>query len=216
MLLMNESIAAVQCCIRYYTKEILQNFCLFSVVNLRLYEKGVFLMENKSNTSRLVIMAFLIALEVILTRFCSVNTPILRIGFGFLPVSIMGIMFGPLWAAAGYAIGDILGMLIFPSGAFFPGFTVTAALTGLTFGIFLHGKEVTVKTVLPASCIVLLVLNLFLDTFWLSILMGDAFVALLPARIFKCALMLPVHLIMIPLVWNRVISKLPVIRKSLV
>ena len=35
-------------------------------------------MENKSNTMRLVIMAFLIALEIILTRFCSINTPILQ------------------------------------------------------------------------------------------------------------------------------------------
>lgn len=215
MLLMNESIAAVQCRIRYYTKEIPQNFCLFSVVDLRLFEKGVFLMENKSNTSRLVIMAFLIALEIVLTRFCSVNTPVLRIGFGFLPVSVMGIMFGPVWAAAGYAVGDILGMLIFPTGAFFPGFTVTAALTGLTFGIFLHGREITPKRVLPASCIILLGLNLFLDTFWLSILMGDGFIALLPTRIFKCLLMLPIHLVMIPLVWNRVISKLPAVKKSL-
>ena len=62
-------------------------------------------MEKKSATSRLVIMAFLIAMEIILTRFCSINTPILRIGFGFLPVAMMGIMFGPVWAAAGYAIG---------------------------------------------------------------------------------------------------------------
>ncbi|MEI3502102.1 MAG: folate family ECF transporter S component [Anaerovoracaceae bacterium] len=61
-------------------------------------------MEKKSATSRLVIMAFLIAMEIILTRFCSINTPILRIGFGFLPVAMMGIMFGPVWAAAGYAM----------------------------------------------------------------------------------------------------------------
>ena len=55
-------------------------------------------MEKKSATSRLVIMAFLIAMEIILTRFCSINTPILRIGFGFLPVAMMGIMFGPVWS----------------------------------------------------------------------------------------------------------------------
>ena len=100
---------------------------------------------------RLVTMAFLIALEIVLTRFCSINTPILRIGFGFLPVAMMGIMFGPLWAGIGYAVGDLLGMLIFPSGAYFPGFTLTAFLTGLVFGFFLHGKEITWKKVLPAA-----------------------------------------------------------------
>lgn len=167
-------------------------------------------MEKKSKTTRLVVMAFLVALEIILTRFCSINTPILRIGFGFLPVSMMGILYGPIWAAMGYAVGDILGMLIFPSGVFFPGFTVTAVLTGLVFGFFLHDKEkITWKNVLPASLIIILLLNLCLDTFWLSILMGDAFIALLPTRIFKCAVMLPIHLVLIPLVWNRIMSKLP-------
>lgn len=167
-------------------------------------------MAKKSSTHRLVVMAFLVALEIILTRFCSINTPILRIGFGFLPVSMMGIMYGPVWAAIGYAAGDILGMMIFPSGMYFPGFTLTAILTGFVFGFFLHGKDkVTWKTVLPASLIVILVLNLCLDTLWLSIMMGDAFIALLPTRIFKCAVMLPIHLILVPLVWNRVMSKIP-------
>ena len=173
-------------------------------------------MENKSTTMRLVVMAFLIALEIVLTRFCSINTPILRIGFGFLPVAMMGIMFGPLWAAIGYAAGDVLGMIIFPTGAYFPGFTLTAFLTGLVFGIFLYGKEITWKRVLPASLIVILGCNLCLDTVWLSILMGDGFLALLPTRIFKCAVMLPIHLVLIPLVWNRILSRLPLIRKTAV
>lgn len=171
-------------------------------------------MEKNTATSRLVIIAFLIALEIILTRFCSINTPILRIGFGFLPVAIMGIKFGPWWAAIGYATGDILGMLIFPSGAYFPGFTLTAFLTGLVFGFFLYGKEVTWLRVLPASIIVVLGLNLFLDTFWLYILMGDGFIALVPARIIKCAVMLPLQLILIPLVWNKVFSRIPALGRN--
>ena len=173
-------------------------------------------MEKKSATSRLVIMAFLIAMEIILTRFCSINTPILRIGFGFLPVAMMGIMFGPVWAAAGYAIGDLLGMLIFPSGAYFPGFTLTAFLTGLVFGLFLHNREITWKRVLPASLIIILGCNLILDTLWLSTLMGDGFIALLPTRIFKCAVMLPIHLILIPLVWNRIVSRIPLVGRTAV
>lgn len=173
-------------------------------------------MEKKSATSRLVIMAFLIAMEIILTRFCSINTPVLRIGFGFLPVAMMGIMFGSVWAAAGYAIGDLMGMLIFPSGAYFPGFTLTAFLTGLIFGLFLHNREITWKRVLPASLIILLGCNLLLDTLWLSILMGDGFIALLPTRIFKCAVMLPIHLILIPLIWNRIVSRIPLAGRTAV
>jgi len=211
MLPVNEGFAAIQYCIRYYTEEHTVNSDLFSVVNLRLKEKGVFILKKNSATARLVIIAFMIALEIILTRFCSINTPILRIGFGFIPVAMTAIMFGPLWAAAAYAIGDILGMLIFPSGAFFPGFTVTAFITGLIWGLFLYKRKITPKNVLPASLVITLGLNLFLDTFWLMILMGNGFLALLPTRIIKCVILIPVHVFLIPLVWNRIVSKIPAV-----
>src|SRR5665647_1580567 len=92
-------------------------------------------MKNNSKVTRLITIGLFIALEIILTRFLSINTPFIRIGFGFLPVAMLGIMYGPVWAGISYAIGDVLGMLIFPSGAFFPGFTLSAALTGIAFGI---------------------------------------------------------------------------------
>ena len=94
---------------------------------------------KKQNTQRLIVIAFFIALEIILTRFCSINTDILRIGFGFLPVAMVAMLYGPLWAGAAYAIGDILGMIIFPTAGYFPGFTLTAFLTGCTYVIFLYG-----------------------------------------------------------------------------
>jgi len=109
-------------------------------------------MEQKSNTKRLVVLAFLIALEIILTRFCSIQTPIVRIGFGFLPVAMMGILYGPLWAGIGYAAGDVLGMLIFPSAAYFPGFTLTAFLTGIIFGFSSREKRSPGKACCLPAC----------------------------------------------------------------
>ncbi len=161
----------------------------------------------KPKTKDLIVIALMTALEVIFTRFLSINTPILRLGFGFLPVSMLGILYGPVWSGLAYAAGDLLGMLIFPTGPYFPGFTLTAFLTGLTFGIFLHNREITWKRVLPASLVIVIGLNLFLDTLWLHILMGQGFLALLPTRIFKCAVALPVQVILIPLVWNKIMKK---------
>ena len=94
-------------------------------------------MEN-SNVKKLVEISLLIALEVILTRFCSIYTGVLRIGFGFLPVAIIAMMYGPISAGVAYAIGDILGMMIFPCGSYFPGFTLTAFLTGVIYGVVLY------------------------------------------------------------------------------
>ena len=167
-------------------------------------------MLKKNNTLRLVVMAFMIAISIVLTRFCSINTPIVRIGFGFLPCAIMGIMYGPLWAGAGYAIADVLGMVIFPNGAYFPGFTLTAFLTGLVYGFFYRNREVTLKSSILPNAIVSFGLNLILDTVWLMILMGQGFLALLPARIVKCAIMFVIQTVMIPLVWNKIMLKTPI------
>lgn len=171
-------------------------------------------MKLKLNTRSLIILAFLIALEIILTRFLSINTPIVRIGFGFLPVAMAGILFGPFWAALAYALGDVLGMLIFPAGPYFPGFTISALLTGLTYGYFLYGKQITWKRVIVPVAIVVLGINLCLDTYWLYILMDKAVISMLPARLLKCAIMLPVQLILIQAVWHRLFTKISLIHTA--
>jgi ECF transporter S component (folate family) len=151
-------------------------------------------------------MSFLIALEIILTRFLSINLPIVRIGFGFLPVAMSGMLFGPVWAGLGYVVGDILGMLIFPSGAYFPGFTLSAFLTGTLYGIFFYNKEITLKRSFVASITVLTLITVCLNTVWLSIMMGKGVYALLPPRIVEACFMVIVQTVTIPLVGNRIVK----------
>ena len=184
---------------------------VFGVVALNIREE-CFFMDRSSKTTKIILIAFFIAVEIVLTRFLSINTGIVRIGFGFLPVALLGIMYGPLWAGAAYAIGDILGMMIFPSGAYFPGFTLSAFLTGLVFGLVLYKKDITWTRVLIASLIVVLGINLCLDTFWLHILMGQGYMAMLPARILKCAIAIPVQTFLIPAVWHGVMKNVPYVR----
>lgn len=179
---------------------------LFSSVVL---VKGVFfIMKNNSKITRLITIGLFMALEIILTRFLSINTPLLRIGFGFLPIAMLGIMYGPLWAGVAYALGDLIGIMLFPSGPFFPGFTLSAALTGLVYGLVLHKKPVTWKRTLIASSIVCLGINMVLDTFWLYILMDQAVIGMIPTRIVKSFVMLAIQTITIPLVWNKYLKKI--------
>lgn len=166
--------------------------------------------KNLTNKSRfkistIPVVALMMAIEIILTRFLSISLQFIRIGFGFIPVALTAIMYGPWWSAVAYAFGDFLGAIAIPtSGGYFPGFTLTAFLTGLTFGIFLHKKEITWKTVLPASLIICFGLNMILDTFWLYIMYGQGVWAMIPARIVKPFIMVPIHLILIPFIWNRI------------
>lgn len=164
-------------------------------------------MNKKSFTTQLVVMALLIALEIILTRFLSIETPTLRIGFGFLPVAIMAILYGPWWTGAAGIVGDLVGMTLMPKAAFFPGFTLTAFLTGVIFGLILYKKPITWKRALVAAMAVNLLCSLCLDTIWLSMMYGDSFLVLLPARLIKVIIMIPVETVLIYTVWTRAISK---------
>ena len=158
-------------------------------------------MDNKFDVKKLIQISLLIAIEVVLTRFCSIQTPIVRIGFGFLPIAIIAMMYGPLSAGIAYAIGDLLGMVLFPSGSFFPG------LTGVVYGVFLYNKPKTWPRIIGAVLTVCLVLNLGLDTLWLSILMGQGYIALLPTRIMKAALMIPIQATIIGIIWKKVVVR---------
>ena len=164
-------------------------------------------MQRKNRLVMIITMALLIAIEVVLTRFLSFNTQFLRIGFGFLPVAVMGMLYGPLWAGIGYAIGDVLGMLIFPSGPYFPGFTLSAFLTGLVYGLLLCKKEVTWQRALIASLIISVFINLGLDTLWLSILYGKAYIPILVGRLIKFPLAVAIQTVLIPVVYKFVVKR---------
>ena len=73
------------------------------------------------STKMIVTLALLLAIEIVLSRFLSIQTSITRIGFGFVPLVIAGVLFGPVAAAIVAVLGDVLGALLFPTGAFFGG-----------------------------------------------------------------------------------------------
>ncbi|MBR2706788.1 MAG: folate family ECF transporter S component [Mogibacterium sp.] len=143
-------------------------------------------------TETLVITSFMIALSVVLSKLVSVNISFLRIGFGFLPIAVLAILYGPVAAAVGYGLADIIGAFLFPTGTFFPGFTVSAVLTGLIFGFVLYNKEVTIIRALTASALVCLFVNLLLNTYWLTFLLGKGFTVLLASRAVKEIVAIPV------------------------
>lgn len=153
--------------------------------------------KNKITTEMLVVTAFMVALEVVLSKLVSINIPLLRIGFGFLPIAVLAIMYGPICAGIAYAIGDLIGAFLFPTGAFFPGFTVTALLTGVIFGLVLHNKKVTFIRALVASALVCVLCNLLLNTFWLTFIIGKGFTVLLASRSVKELISIPVMALLI-------------------
>ncbi|MBO7703025.1 MAG: folate family ECF transporter S component [Solobacterium sp.] len=150
----------------------------------------------KNTTKKLTMLALLTALEIILSRFLSISAWNIKIGFSFVPVVIAGILYGPLEAGAVGALGDLLGALLFPIGPYFPGFTLTAFLSGLVFGFFLH-KEISVRNTLIAVLIHQFVLGLLLNTFWISVLYESPFLPLLATRSIQSVILAVVEFLVI-------------------
>ncbi len=135
-------------------------------------------------TRNLVIMAVLVAVQVVLSRFASITAWNVKIGFGFVPVMLGGMLLGPLGGGIIGMVSDLIGSILFPSGAFFPGFTLTAFLTGVIFGLFLQKKPDLPRL---ACAVVLnqLLCSLLLNTLWISILYGSSYLGLLSTRILQ-------------------------------
>lgn len=149
---------------------------------------------KKYDTKRLSAMGVLIAIEILLSRFLSLSAWNVKIGFSFLPVAVAAILFGALSAGIVAAVADVLGAILFPIGVYFPGFTLTAFLTGVLFGLC-FGRRQSAGRILLASAVDQLVFGLLLNTLWISVLNGVAFLPLMGTRVFQCVGMLPMQVL---------------------
>lgn len=87
------------------------------------------------STQNLVLMAALIAIQIILTRFFSIQTDTLRISFGSIPLVLAGMWLGPVCGAIVAVIADILGTIIQGYGAWFPPLVLGPLATGVISGL---------------------------------------------------------------------------------
>jgi len=159
---------------------------------------------RRLSLKHLIMIALLIALQIIFTRFLSFDNSIVRIGATFIPLALCSMMFGPISGGIAAAMADVIGVILFYGGAYayFPGFTLTAFLSGVVYGIFLFKNPQKISNYIIAVLIVSVVFDLALGTLWLSILMGKGYLALLPSRILKCVIMTPVEVIVLRLLWK--------------
>lgn len=155
----------------------------------------------KVDTKKLAVSAMLITLDLVFTRILAINTPLMKIGFGFAAVAASAILYGPLWAMLTAAISDVVGGLLFPVGAFFIGFTVTASVTGLIFGLCLYKRRERWMPLLAAGLNCLLV-TLVANTALIAYISGSNFLPLFVTRIAQFFVMFPVQALVLSWMFN--------------
>lgn len=148
----------------------------------------------KNATRKIAISAMLIAFDVIFSRLLAVNVLWAKLGFGFAAVALSAMLYGAAWAGMTAAIGDLVGSLLFPTGAYFPGFTATAAITGIIFGILLHGQRPDIKRCFLAALLNCILVTLILNSLMIILVFDPAAIGpLMLARGFETGLMLIVE-----------------------
>lgn len=159
---------------------------------------------NHVNVKTIVFTAIFISLTIIFTHVFAIQTPFIRISFGFLPVALFAMLFGPIKGACMAALSDLLGCLIFSPGLYFPGFTVSAFLSGLIYGYFFYNKKITLVKIIFASSIIFILIDLFLNTLWLCTLYQKAAQAFFISRLIKGGILLPIQIGMLYTVYKSV------------
>ncbi|MDB8681831.1 folate family ECF transporter S component, partial [[Ruminococcus] gnavus] len=151
---------------------------------------------KKCTTENIVFMGILLAVEIVIGKYLTISTIYLKIGFAFAPIALTAVLFGPVEAAVIASIADIIIALLNPFG-YYPGFTVSAFLTGIIYGIAFYKKTPKMWRVVSAVIISKLAISVFLNSYWLYKLTGQAFLAVLLIRLIQNIIMIPIEILVI-------------------
>ena len=156
----------------------------------------------KNSTLNLAVIAMLTALLVVLALYCTIKTQALKITLDFIPVMIAAKLYGAKGAGLVAGMGDIIGYICHPTGAWFPPITLTAVITGVVFGLMLKDNSLkTTKDKLKALFSVVIAqfgISAFITPLWLNMLYGTSYGTFFITRIPQIAIMTAVQLIFIP------------------
>jgi len=152
------------------------------------------------STKRLVLLGLMVALNVVLGRLNIQLTQEVRISvLGFLPVAVAGMLMGPMFGALTGAAGDIVNFLLFTHvyGPYFPGYTITYLLSGIWYGLVLHGKKPTWARAALSIVPVIVLGEMGLNSLWVYIMYYKTFWANLPMRILTNVIECPLKIMLV-------------------
>ena len=166
-------------------------------------------LKSLKKTQTVTTVGLLLAIQMVLSSYGVIEvTDSLKISLAHLSLAPTAILFGPVAAGLQGGLSDLLGYMLKPSGPYFPGFTLTAALLGVIYGIMLYKTERKLWQIIAARVLVCLLLNITLNTVFLTMLYGPSRLATLPLRIVKNLIQLPIDCLLLSAVC-RYMNRIP-------
>ena len=149
------------------------------------------------NVQVLAVCGVMGALAIVLGYVATIRIgDYIRVGFSFLPNIIIDYLFGPVTGGLFGGAMDIIKYFLNPTGPFFPGFTISAIVGAVIYGMVYYRQKVTLPRIFAAHLLVKLFVNIGLNSIWIVMLYGQGLAAILPGRIVSNAVMLPIDTIL--------------------
>ncbi len=153
--------------------------------------------NNLNNVRVLAFIAVMIALKIVIGF---IRIPVgenLRISLTYIIVAIEGMVIGPVAGMTSAFITDNLSFILFPDGAYFPGYTLTAMLGSFFYSIFLYQKKITWTRISIAKICNNYLVNVLLGSLWSSMLYGKAYLVYATTSLIKNTILLPIEIILL-------------------
>ncbi len=166
-------------------------FALLLFVSIKKYRNDFSQSIKKPKTT--AFCAMMIAINVVLSFFVPVFSSYLKIEFGFITLPIVSLLYGPITGCMMGMVQDIVGLIVKPTGALLIMLTLTDGITGMIYGMAFYKKPVTFIRVFITQFIIVLFVNIILNTIALAPTVASGFVGILPSRIIKNILLLPIQ-----------------------
>jgi len=159
------------------------------------------IMGNFRNIRIIVLTSLLISLGVVGDLIqIPVTGNSLVIRFGFIFMSAIAFLFGPIVAFASGMIINTISFMINPGGyAFDIRFTIVAGLAGILYSIFLYKRDPNSRffiiNILLAKISINFIINIVLNTILMRGYFGNAATIITITRVYKNVIMLPVEML---------------------
>ena len=167
------------------------------------------------NIRVLALCAVFVALQVLSSSVFVQVSENLRIYFSFIFTALFSCIGGPVMALISGFCADIISFMLFPSGAFFFGYTLSAILGAFIFGLFLWDTKITVIKLVFSRVMITGFVNILLGSVWTTMLYSKGFwfyvtksaiknIALLPFEIF---ILIVLFRVLLPILYHRQLTK---------
>lgn len=151
----------------------------------------------KRRTLLICVLALIMAVSIASQSFYIPVGENLRIKFGFLASFLAGMLGGPIFSLGYGLASDLIGYMLFPSGSFFPGYTLSSMVGVCIYSLFFYRQKVTLFKIALCKFTINLFVNVIMGSVWSAMMFSNGFIYYALKSVTKNILMLPIEVFLL-------------------